>query len=88
MAGRRADTGPHEPLVNGEPAADPRRQHESEHIMFKKKLPADEGPISGQVVKAFEAKDKKADKMEKGKPKEGSKKEEAMDRKEMKGMKK
>lgn len=52
--------------------------------MFKKKLPADEGSIADQVVGQFEKNDKKKDKTEKGGPKEGSKKEEAQDRKEMK----
>lgn len=55
--------------------------------MFKKKS-ADEGTVASQTMKAFEANDKKADKGEKGGPKEGSKKEEAMDRKEMKSAKK
>lgn len=50
--------------------------------MFKKKLPADEGSIADQVYGQFEKNDKKADKKEGG-PKEGSKNEEALDRKEM-----
>ena len=54
--------------------------------MFKKKNPnAPGGPSdSDGVMRAFEAADKKKDKTEKGSPKEGSKKEEAMDKKEMK----